>query len=66
MSKSNDFLPGAIALLKGVYTQTTSLFGKPSRFATAYATADSKPWPFAGSLIFHGRPFVSPPANQGG
>src|SRR3954451_7177766 len=66
MSKSNDFLPGAYDLAKGVYTQFTFAWVKPSFFATAYTTADSKPLPVDGSLIFHVEPFFAPPPNQGG
>ena len=66
MSKSNAFLPGAYDLAKGVYTQLDVRREKPSCFATAYATADSKPLPVEGSLIFHGEPLFAPPPNQGG
>src|SRR3954463_1928771 len=66
MSKSNDFLPGAYDLAKGVYTQLTFAWVKPSFVATAYTTADSKPLPVDGSLIFHVEPFFAPPPNQGG
>src|SRR4051812_31945835 len=66
MSKSKLFGPGANALLNGVYTQCTSLFATPSRPATAYATADSKPFAVLGSLIFHDEPFGEPPPNHGG
>ncbi len=65
MSKSNDFLPGAKDLLKGTYVQCTSEWEKPSCFATAYATAGSKPFPVDGSLIFQKELFV-PPAYHGG
>src|SRR6187200_872331 len=66
MSKSKLFGPGAKALLNGVYTHCTSFFANPSRFATAYATADSKPLPVFGSLIFHFEPFGVPPPYHGG
>src|SRR3954462_11953693 len=66
MSKSNDFLPGAYDLANGVYTQFTFAWVKPSFFATAYTTADSKPLPVDGSLIFHVDPFAAPPPNHGG
>src|SRR4051794_13718842 len=66
MSKSNDFLPGAYDLAKGVYTQFTFAWVKPSFVATAYTTADSKPLPVDGSLIFHVEPFAAPPPNHGG
>src|SRR3954453_2417753 len=66
MSKSNDFLPGAYDFANGVYTQLTFAWVKPSFVATAYTTADSKPLPVDGSLIFHVEPFFAPPPNQGG
>jgi hypothetical protein len=49
-----------------VYTQLTFAWEKPSFFATAYTTADSKPLPVDGSLIFQAEPFFSPPPNHGG
>src|SRR5262249_58165811 len=64
MSKSNFFGPGANDVLNGTTIQFTSLFAKPSCFATAYATALSKPWPERGSLTFHGD--FSLPPNHGG
>src|SRR6185503_4655460 len=65
MSKSNDFLPGAKERLKGTYVQCTAEGLKPSCFATAYAVADSKPFPVEGSLTFQKELFV-PPAYHGG
>src|SRR5919197_4469368 len=65
MSKSKAFLPGAKELLNGTYFHLTSVREKPSCLATAYATADSKPLPVLGSLIFQNELFVPPP-NQGG
>src|SRR4051794_24631208 len=50
MSKSKFFSPGAYDVLKGTVTHVTWSFEKPSRSATAYATADSKPLPLLGSL----------------
>src|SRR5437773_2729630 len=64
MSKSNFFGPGANDVLNGTTIHFTSLSTKPSLPATAYATADSKPWPEAGLLTFHGD-FSAPP-NHGG
>jgi len=51
--------------LKGTYVQCTAEGLKPSCFATAYAVADSKPFPVEGSLIFQKELFV-PPAYHGG
>src|SRR5437879_1107361 len=48
MSKSNVLRLGEKELLNGTVCQTTSPGPKPSFFATAYATADSNPLPFAG------------------
>src|SRR5690242_6363746 len=64
MSKSKDFGPGAYELENGTCFQSTSLLEKPSCFATAYATALSKPCPLRGSLTFHG--FFGVPPNHGG
>src|SRR5690242_20172909 len=66
MSKSNGFLPGANERLNGTYVHSTCDREYPSCLATAYATADSKPLPVDGSLIFHFDPFTSPPPNHGG
>ena len=41
-------MPGRNELLKGTALQETWPLEKPSCFATAYATADSYPWPLAG------------------
>src|SRR5438874_1948415 len=64
MSKSNFFGPGANEVENGTTTHPTSLFGKPSFPATAYATAPSNPCPERGSLTFQGA-FAVPP-NHGG
>src|SRR4051794_9206679 len=64
MSKSNFFGPGANDVLNGTTIHLTSFLANPSLRATAYATADSKPWPERGSLTFHGD--FSLPPNQGG
>ena len=66
MSKSKLFWPGLNDWSNGTTTHSTSFFAKPSCSATAYATAPSKPWPFAGSLISHFEPLGVPPSNQGG
>src|SRR5689334_11598786 len=50
MSKSNAFGPGAMALLNVTEVQVTLSCEYPRRWATWYATADSKPLPFLGSL----------------
>src|SRR3954453_17818964 len=64
MSKSNFFGPGANDVLNGTTIHLTSFLANPSLRATAYATADSKPWPERGSLTFNGD--FSLPPNQGG
>src|SRR3954453_14861647 len=64
MSKSNFFGPGANDVLNGTTIHLTSFLANPSLRATAYATADSKPWPERGSLTFNGD--CSLPPNQGG
>src|SRR5215467_1589729 len=51
MSKSNAFGPGAYTLLNGSCTQVTCDLVKPSRAATAYATALSYPLPLVGVLL---------------
>ena len=65
-SKSKLFDPGLKDCSKGTTTQWTALVLKPSLWATAYATALSKPWPEFGSLTFHTDPFGGVPPNQGG
>ena len=53
--KSQALGPGAMASSKVVRVQTTSDSAKPSFFATAYATDDSKPLPDSGlSSMTHG------------
>src|SRR3954447_25551786 len=64
MSKSNFFGPGAKDVLNGTTIHFTSFLANPSLRATAYASADSKPWPERGSLTFHGD--FSLPPNHGG
>src|SRR5690349_24829634 len=66
MSKSNGFLPGANERLNGTYVHSTDDREYPSCLAMAYATADSKPLPVDGSLIFHFEPLTSPPPYHGG
>ena len=61
---SNGFFPGLNELLNGSALQATCLLVKPSCFATAYATADSYPFPLYGFEIFHG--FFSGPPQYGG
>jgi hypothetical protein len=39
--------------LNGTVTHVTSSLEKPSSLATAYATADSNPWPVVGSLLLN-------------
>src|SRR6478752_506288 len=50
MSKSKSLAPGAYEVLNGTLIHLTWSLLKPSCAATAYATADSKPLPLAGSL----------------
>src|SRR5258706_10128750 len=66
MSKSNAFLPGAYDFANGVYFHVTLARENPSCFATAKATALSKPLPEFGSLIFQGDPFGGSPENHRG
>src|SRR5690349_9491513 len=65
MSKSNVLLPGRKDCSNGTTAQWTSLFAKPSFFATAYATALSKPWPERGSLTYQ-NVLCGVPPNHGG
>src|SRR4051812_42296902 len=51
MSKSKFFGAGEIAALKDSFVHLTWSLEYPSLFATAYATADSKPLPLAGLLF---------------
>ena len=50
IAKSNFLAPGAMIWSKLATSHFTWSLSKPSLSATAYATADSKPFPLLGSL----------------
>src|SRR5262245_8170012 len=61
---SKGFFPGRNDAVHTSGVQVTCFLVNPSWLATAYATADSYPWPLYGFEIFHG--FFSAPPKKGG